>query len=149
MIALALDVPRSANPINHYILSWREGEYQAGSSAANVTRNPCSNRRSPGLALRRRRSRAGNHARAAAGVELDDSAPTQVWLVTRASLFDNLPQSVPAFAATALLPANDSLGGNVRRMHGRSSRRARFDTASYLAQDRADRPGWSASPAAT
>lgn len=67
MIALALDAPRSANPINHYILSWREGEYQAGSSAANVTRNPCSNRRSPELALRRRRSRAGNHARAAAG----------------------------------------------------------------------------------
>ncbi|MCA8005161.1 TraI/MobA(P) family conjugative relaxase [Burkholderia cenocepacia] len=27
MIALALDAPRSANPINHYILSWREGEY--------------------------------------------------------------------------------------------------------------------------
>ena len=27
MIALAMDAPRSANPINHYILSWREGEY--------------------------------------------------------------------------------------------------------------------------
>lgn len=27
MIALALDAPRSANPINHYIVSWREGEY--------------------------------------------------------------------------------------------------------------------------
>ncbi|MCA8326231.1 TraI/MobA(P) family conjugative relaxase [Burkholderia cepacia] len=27
MIALAMDAPRSTNPINHYILSWREGEY--------------------------------------------------------------------------------------------------------------------------
>lgn len=27
MIALAMDAPRSKNPINHYILSWREGEY--------------------------------------------------------------------------------------------------------------------------
>ncbi|WP_082337838.1 TraI/MobA(P) family conjugative relaxase [Xanthomonas vasicola] len=27
MVALAMDAPRSANPINHYILSWREGEY--------------------------------------------------------------------------------------------------------------------------
>lgn len=27
MIALALDAPKSKNPINHYILSWREGEY--------------------------------------------------------------------------------------------------------------------------
>ncbi|MCQ4235604.1 relaxase/mobilization nuclease domain-containing protein [Pseudomonas stutzeri] len=27
MIALAMDAPRSKNPIKHYILSWREGEY--------------------------------------------------------------------------------------------------------------------------
>ncbi len=27
MIALAMDAPKSKNPINHYILSWREGEY--------------------------------------------------------------------------------------------------------------------------